>query len=376
MLLDLRRKNSPLADIVEKVEAGERLSREDGIRLFQSNDILTIGYMADLVRRRKVGDYAYFINNYHINHTNVCYAGCTFCAFAKYEREEGAYTMDMAQIEAECLKAKAAGATEVHVIGGLNPRLSYEYYLDVVRTIRRILPDAQVQAYDAVEIEFIARRAARKPVAEVLKDLMDAGMTALPGGGGEVFSPRVKQLLYPNKIGRDEYLAVHRIAHSLGLKSNASILYGHIETYEERIDHMLDLRALQDETGGFECFISFPFHKENTPLAKELAEKGTPLHDIVGFEDIKHHAIARLMLDNFPHIRIFWMGVTMKLAQTALAFGVDDLDGTVKVERIIHDAGAKTPQEAGVEEMVYLIKSAGRIPVERDTHYKHLRVWA
>lgn len=375
MLLELRRQRSGLSDIIAKVEAGERLTKEDGLKLYACNDLLTIGYLADLVRQRKVGNYAYFINNYHINHTNVCYAGCTFCAFAKHENEADAYTMNLHQVEAECRKAAAAGATEIHVIGGLNPKLPYEYYLDVVRTARRVLPDAQIQAYDAVEVEYIARRAAKKPVADVLRDLMAAGMTALPGGGGEVFSARVKAELYPHKIGRDDYLEIHRTAHRLGLKSNASILYGHIETHEERIDHLLDLRDLQDETGGFECLVSFPFHKDHTPLAAEMAAKGTPLKDIVGMEDMKHHAIARLMLDNFPHIRIFWMGVSMKFAQSALAFGVDDLDGTVKVERIIHDAGAKTPQEMGMEEMAFLIKQAGRIAVERDTHYKHLRVY-
>lgn len=365
-----------LGDIVAKVEAGQRLSREDGIHLSQSNDIVTIGYMADLVRRRKNGDLAYFINNYHINHTNVCYAACTFCAFAKYKHEPDAYTMDMAQIEAEATKARNAGATEIHVIGGLNPFLPYEYYLDVVRTIKRVCPGAHIQAYDAVEIEYIARHAAKKSIEATLVDLMEAGMTALPGGGGEVFSPRVKKELYPNKIGEPEYLEVHRIAHRLGMSSNASILYGHIETWEERIDHLLSLRKLQDETGGFLCFISFPFHPAHTPMAEKAAKAGQPMkRATTGVDDIKHHAIARLMLDNFPHIRVFWMSVGMKMAQSALAFGVDDLDGTVKVERIVHDAGATTPQEAGMQEMAYLIKQAGRIPVERDTIYNHLKVW-
>lgn len=365
-----------LSDLVAKVEAGKRLSREDGIRLTQSNDILTLGYMADVVRRRKNGNFAYFINNYHINHTNVCYAACTFCAFAKYKHEPEAYTMEMDEVEAEARKAQAAGASEIHVIGGLNPYLPYEYYLDVVRTIRRTCPGAHIQAYDAVEIEYIARHAAKKSVEETMADLMEAGMTALPGGGGEVFSPRVKKQLYPNKIGEKEYLEVHRIAHKLGMKSNASILYGHIETWEERIDHLLSLRNQQDETGGFLAFISFPFHPANTPLAAKMEKAGTPLkRATTGMDDIKHHAISRLMLDNFPHIRIFWMSVGMKLAQTALAFGCDDMDGTVKVERIVHDAGATTPQEAGMQEMAYLIKQAGFTPVERDTVYNHVRVW-
>jgi aminodeoxyfutalosine synthase len=367
---------SELSDLVVKVEKGERLSRADGIRLAYSHDILSLGYMADIARRRWNGDLAYFINNYHINHTNVCYAACTFCAFGKYQYEPDAYTMNMAQVEAEALKARDAGATEVHVIGGLNPFLPYEYYLDVVRTIRRVCPGAHIQAYDAVEIEYIARHAARKSIEATLLDLMEAGVTALPGGGGEVFSPRVKQELYPNKIGEEEYLTVHRIAHRLGMRSNCSILYGHIETPEERIDHLLSLRSLQDETGGFLCFISFPFHPLNTPLADKMEKQGTPLkRATTGIDDIRHHAVARVMLDNIPHIRVFWMSVGMKMAQAALAFGIDDLDGTVRVERIVHDAGATTPQEAGMQEMAYLIRQAGRVPVERDTLYKHIKVW-
>lgn len=368
---------SELADLAAKVEAGQRLTREDGYRLEQSSDLMTIGYMADLVRRRKVGNVAYFINNYHINHTNVCYASCKFCAFAKHKNEAGAYTMEMHQIEAETEKARGAGAREVHVIGGLNPFLPYEYYLDVVRTIKRVMPEGtHIQAYDAVEIEYIARRAARKPVADTLADLMEAGMTALPGGGGEIFADRVHRELYPGKIGRDEYLEVHRIAHRMGMKSNVSILYGHIETPEERIDHMIELRNLQDETGGVMSFISFPFHPVDTPLAEEYAREGRRLPAATtGMTDMKHHAIARIMLDNIPHIRAFWMAMGMKMAQASLSFGVDDLDGTVRVERIIHDAGAKTPQEAGVQEMVYLIRQSGRTPIERDTVYNHIRVW-
>lgn len=368
---------SDLHDLVAKVEAGERLTRADGVRLAHSDDLLTIGYMADAVRKRLVGDAAYFINNYHINHTNVCYASCKFCAFAKAKDEAEAYTMEIAQIAAEAEKARAAGAREVHVIGGLNPFLPFPYYLDVLRTIRQVMPPGtQIQAYDAVEVEFIARRAAKKGVAETLADLVEAGLTALPGGGGEIFAQRVHQELYPGKIGRQEYLDVHRIAHGMGLRSNCSILYGHIETPEERIDHLLDLRALQDETGGFLCFISFPFHPVDTPLALEYQKQGRVLRGATtGVEDLKHHAIARILLDNIPHIRAFWMALGMKMAQTALAFGVDDLDGTVRVERIIHDAGASTPQEAGMAEMAYLIRQAGRQPIERDTVYNQIKVW-
>lgn len=365
---------SELRDLVAKVEAGERLTREDGYRMAHSHDILTLGYMADLVRQRKVGDVVYFINNYHINHTNVCYAGCSFCAFGIAADQPGAYTLEVAQIEAEAEKARALGASEVHVIGGLNPYLPYQYYRDVIRAIKRVHPTACIQAYDAVEIEFIARVAAKKSVGAVLEDLRADGLTALPGGGGEIFSPRVRKLTYAGKIGRDKYLEVHRIAHGMGMRSNCSILYGFVETPEERVDHMLDLRDLQDETGGFLCFISFPYHPENTPLSLELKAQGLPQTPLTtGMDDLRHHAIARIMLDNIPHIRVFWMAMGMKMAQAALAFGVNDLDGTVRKEKIIHDAGAQTEQEADPMEMVYLIRQAGRIPVERDTLYNHLR---
>lgn len=364
---------SPLRDLVEKVEAGERLTRADGYRLARSTDILTLGYMADQVRRRLAGDNVYFINNYHINHTNVCYAGCKFCAFAKHRQDPDAYTMGIAQIEAEAEQARALGATEVHVIGGLNPYLPYSYYRDVIRAIKRVHPAACVQAYDAVEVEFMAR-VARKDVAAVLEDLRADGLTALPGGGGEIFAERVHRELYPGKIGGQKYLDVHRVAHRLGLKSNVSILYGHIETPEERVDHLLEIRACQDETGGFLCFISFPYHAENTPLTLERQAAGLPpTRPTTGIDDLRHHAVARILLDNIPHIRIFWMGVGMKMAQSALHFGVDDLDGTVRKEKIIHDAGATTAQAAATGEMVHLIRAAGRRPVERDTVYNHLR---
>lgn len=373
-MLKLHAERSELRDLVAKVEAGERLSREDGYRLARSTDLLTLGYMADLVRQRKAGDRVYFINNYHINHTNVCYAGCKFCAFGIAANDPEAYTMDIAQIEAEAEKARQSGATEVHVIGGLNPYLPYQYYRDVIRAIKRVHPTACIQSYDAVEIEFIARVAAKKSVGAVLEDLRADGLTALPGGGGEVFSDRVRKLTYAGKIGRDKYLEVHRLAHGMGMKSNASILYGFIETPEERIDHMLDLRDLQDETGGFLCFISFPYHPDNTPMTLEIIKNGgKPPRRSTGVDDLRHHAIARTMLDNFPHIRVFWMAMGMKMAQTALAFGVNDLDGTVRKEKIIHDAGATTAQEADIDEMVYLIRQAGRIPVERDTLYNHIR---
>lgn len=373
-MLRLHAERSDLRDLVAKVEAGQRLSRADGCRLARSTDLLTLGYLADTVRRRVAGDVVYFTNNYHINHTNVCYAGCKFCAFAKPQDDAEAYTLDIAAIEAEADRARQLGATEVHVIGGLNPYLKYDYYRAVIRAIKRVHPAACIQAYDAVEVEYIARVAAKKSVAAVLADLQEDGLTALPGGGGEVFAPRVRRALYAGKIGERTYLEVHRTAHALGMRSNCSILYGHIETPEERVDHLLSLRDLQDETGGFLCFVSFPYHPESTPLTREQQAAGQKVRAATtGVDDLRHHALARLLLDNIPHIRVFWMALGMKMAQAALAFGVNDLDGTVRKERIIHDAGAGTAQEADPDEMVYLIRQAGRVPVERDTLYNHLR---
>ncbi len=364
---------SALGDLVIKVESGIRLTREDGYRLSRSQDLLTLGYMADLVRRRKAGDDVYFINNYHINHTNVCYAGCKFCAFAKPRQDSDAYTLNIEEIEKETLVARELGATEVHVIGGLNPYLPYQYYRDVIRAVKRVHPAACVQAYDAVEVEFIARLA-RKGVQAVLEDLREDGLTALPGGGGEIFARRVQQELYPGKIGGQKYLDVHRVAHRMGLQSNVSILYGHVETPEERVDHMVEIRECQDETGGFLCFISFPYHPDNTPLSLEMVARGqTPTRPTTGVDDLRHHALARILLDNIPHVRAFWMAMGMKMAQAALSFGVNDLDGTVRREKIIHDAGADTAMAADVDEMVYLIRQAGRRAVERDTLYRHLR---
>lgn len=360
---------SPLADLIARVEAGERLNREDGIRLMKSHDLLAIGYMADLVRRRKSGDNAYFITNRHINHTNVCRNMCRLCSFGKEPGAEGSYTMTLEEVEARAAAARELNVTEIHIVGGLHPDLPFEYYEEMMRRVKRQLPHAHIQAFTAVEIDFFSEITGFSPVA-VLTRLREAGLGSLPGGGAEVFSPRVRRSICPKKISGERWLEIHLAAHSTGLRTNATMLYGHIETPEERIDHLLALRNLQDETGGFMTFIPLAYHPDNNPLGGDVPARST-----TGYDDLRNLAVARLMLDNFPHIKVFWIMVGLKLAQISLSFGVDDLDGTVVEERITHSAGARTGQFTPREELIHLIRQAGRVPVERDTLYNVVRVY-
>lgn len=356
-----------LAAVAAKVYAGERLSREDGIRLFESQDLLGIGFLADLARRRACGDDVYFINNAHINHTNVCQNLCDLCAFGKQAGSPEAYTLTLSEIEAKAQAAAAAGVTEIHIVGGLNPELPYDYYLDLIRTVRRVAPRACIQAFDAVEIDFIATRAGRH-VADVLQELRQAGLDSLPGGGAEIFTPEVRRRLCARKIDGQRWLMVHETAHRLGIPTNATMLYGHLETVADRVDHLLALRELQDRTGGFLAFIPLAFHPANTAFSN--------LPGTTGVDDLKVLAISRLLLDNFRHIKAFWIMMGPKLAQVALHFGVNDLDGTVREERIFHDAGAATPQYQPAASFLRSIRAAGRIPVERDTLYREIRRYA
>ncbi len=357
--------DSKLLDIVDKVERQERLTKEDGIRLMESGELLTIGYMADLVRRRKNGDYAYFIVNRHINHTNVCANLCKLCAFGKKAEDPEAYTMSLDEIEKKAAECKGQKISEVHIVGGLNPDLKLDYFEEMLRRVRQALPGVVIQAFTAVEIDYFARTE-NLTVEEVLRRLMDAGLDSLPGGGAEIFSRRVRERICDKKISGDRWLEVHETAHRLGMRTNATMLYGHIETVEERIDHLIRLRELQDKTGGFLAFIPLAFHPKNTGL------EGKGLGRTTGYEDLKVLAVARLMLDNFDHIKAFWIMIGPKLAQVSLAFGVDDIDGTVVEERITHAAGADTGQSLTKHELVKMIKAAGRIPAERDTLYKIL----
>lgn len=356
---------SKLLDIVEKVEKGERLNREDGIRLMESNELLTIGYMADLVRKRKNGDYAYFIVNRHINHTNICANLCKLCAFGKKAEDPEAYTLSLDEIETKAIECKEQKISEVHIVGGLNPDLKLSYFEEMLRRTRQALPDVVIQAFTAVEIDYFAQ-SENLTIEEVLRKLMSAGLDSLPGGGAEVFSDRVREKICEKKISGDRWLEVHAAAHKLGMRTNATMLYGHIETIEERIDHLLKLREQQDLTGGFLTFIPLAFHPKNTELEEMNPSRTT------GYEDLKVLAVSRLMLDNFDHIKAYWVMIGPKLAQVSLAFGVDDIDGTVVEEKITHTAGADTEQSMTKQQLIKMIKSAGRRPAERDTLYRIL----
>ena len=354
-----------LERIAQKVFRGERLSREDGISLFASNDLLSIGYMADLVRKRKNGDHVYFINNYHINHTNICENMCEICAFGKETaHEKGAYSLSLEEIRNKALEAKKYHVSEVHIVGGLNPDLPFDYYESAITTVHEVLPEAHIQGYDAVEIEFLSRLSSLS-IEEVLLRLKEAGLGSLPGGGAEIFAESVRKKIASKKISAEKWLEVHRTAHNLGMRTNATMLYGHIETNENKVDHILKLRELQDETGGFLTFIPLAFHPQNTKL--ENVSRTT------GYDDLKTLAVGRLLLDNFDHVKAFWIMTGIKVSQIALGFGVDDLDGTVREEKIAHDAGAETAQYQPQAGFIKMIKQAGRIPVERDTTYNILK---
>ncbi len=352
-----------LLPIAEKVFSGERLSFDDGVKLFKTKDILTLGKIADYVNEKRNGKLVYFIVNRHINLTNLCTGSCKFCAFRKKRGEEGAFelTVDEAAEKARELE----GISEIHVVSGLHPDWRYEDYIEFVRRIREANPEAKLQAFTAEEIEHLSRISG-KEVEEVLIDLIEAGVEALPGGGAEVFSKRVREKLCPEKLSSERYLEIHRIAHSFGLRTNASILYGHIETVEERVEHLLMLRELQDETGGFQAFISFAYHPKNTELGGNFT---------TGFDDLKMLAVSRLLLDNFRHIRAFWITLGEKLAQVSLHFGVNDIDGTVVEESITRSAGARSSSLMPKERLIKLIREAGKVPVERDTNYNVLRVY-
>src|SRR6516165_4243897 len=352
-----------LADIRAKVEAAERLSFEDGVYLDTQVDLFTLGDLANRVRERKNGQFAYYNVNTHLNPTNVCVYRCTFCAFRADLKSPKGYVMSDEQIVERAAEADRRGATELHIVGGLHHQLPYDWYLNVVRIIYRAHPRLHLKAYTAVEWDWLARLTSR-PTADILAEFKDAGLGSLPGGGAEIFHPEVRDLICEHKADADAWLRIHREAHALGLRSNATMLYGHIEKPEHRIDHLCRLRALQDETGGFQTFIPLAFHPDNTKLgADRKIQKPT------GLMDLRVMAISRLMLDNFPHIKAYWIMLGIKTAQVALSYGADDLDGTVVHEKIYHDAGSDSPQELCVADIRRLIEEAGREPIERDTLY-------
>ena len=349
-----------LGHILDKVRAGERLSLDDGRRLYDHPDILALGYLANIVRERQNGNRAYFIYNQHINYSNVCTNLCKFCAFGRPKGDALAYEMSLDEIRAKVRERLDEPISEIHIVGGIHPDLPFAYYVDMLRAIREIRPDVHLQAFTCVEIHHLARLAG-KPVDETLRLLMDAGLGSMPGGGAEVFNPRIRRLTCPDKLTGEGWLEVARIAHRLGLRTNATMLYGHIETIDERLEHLDALRRCQDETGGFLAFIPLAYHPKNT----ELGGAG----NTTGVNDLKNIAVSRLMLDNFPHIKAYWVMIGPKLAQVALSFGADDMDGTVKEEVITHMAGAETEQAIGHKTLIRLIREAGREPVQRDTLY-------
>jgi aminodeoxyfutalosine synthase len=352
---------SELADIYDKVMTDRRLSREDGLRLFQSHDLLAIGFLANVVRERLHSQRTYWVYNQHINYSNVCINGCRFCAYSRQQGEEGGFLLTVDQVATKVRERLHEPITEIHVVGGCHPDLPFSYYLDLVREIKKMRPESVIKAFTAVEVAHLAHNE-RLSVSEVLRALKEAGVQALPGGGAEVFSNRVRQLLCPEKLNSDGWLQVAKEAHLMGMRSNATLLYGHVETAAERVDHMLALREAQDETGGFITFIPLAFQTANTGLST--------VQPRTGFTDLKTIAVSRLLLDNFAHIKAYWIMLGVKMAQIALHFGADDLDGTVMEERIGHMAGARSAEALTPDELQGLIRAAGRQPVERDTFFR------
>jgi aminodeoxyfutalosine synthase len=350
-----------LQPIADKVFARERLSFEDAAALYRSPDILAMGWLANHVRERLHGNVAYFNVNRHINPTNVCVAACRLCAFGRKKDAPGAYTMALDEAFATAASGYSEAITEFHIVGGLHPDLPFQYYLDLISGLKARFPQVHLKALTMVEIAFLSRRG-KLSIEETLRQLKNAGLDSLPGGGAEIFNERVRRVICDHKIDGEEWLQTARTAHKIGLKSNATMLYGHIENEEDRADHLLRLRALQDETHGFQTFIPLAFHPANTPLQHLFAT--------TGMLDIKQIAVSRLVLDNFPHIKAYWQMLSPKIAQISLRFGADDIDGTVVEEKIYHDAGATTPQGLVRKELERLIREAGREPVERDTMYR------
>jgi aminodeoxyfutalosine synthase len=349
-----------LEPIAAKVMAGERLDFNDGVALYGSSDVLAVGWLANHVRERMHGDVAYFNVNRHINPTNVCVANCRLCAFGRKKGDAAGYTMALEEAWAAAASGYSEAVTEFHIVGGLHPDLPLEYFLDLVRGLKSRFPKVHIKAFTMVEIAFFARLA-KISIEETLVKMREAGVDSMPGGGAEIFAERVRSIICDHKIDGEEWLTTARLAHKLGFKSNATMLYGHIENDEDRVDHLLKLRALQDETGGFQTFIPLAFHPENTALDH--------LPVTTGLTDLRQVAVSRLLLDNFAHIKAYWQMLTPKIAQVALRFGADDLDGTVVEEKIYHDAGATTPQGMTRKELCRLITEAGRVPFERDTLY-------
>ncbi len=368
----LATRDEALRRVADKVLAGGRLDLEDGLVLYRTRDVPALMRLADHVRREKVGDKAYYVHSLRLSQTNVCYVGCTFCGFQRRFGEEGVWDYDLEQVWEFVDRYYHPDLTEIHISSGHHPKREWQYYLDLVRGLTERYPGVQVKAWTGAEIHHFSRiTRPRLSYREILQQLKDHGLVALPGGGAEIFAERVRKRIARAKVTAEQWLEIHRTAQELGLPTNATMLYGHIETLEERLDHMLRLRALQDETGGFFSFVPLAFQPDNNQLAKELGTRFT-----TGVDDLRNLAVARLVLDNFPHIKGYWIMITPELTQVSLSAGVSDIDGTIKAEKIAHASGAVTEEGMEEEELKRLIRGAGRVPVLRDALYRELRVFA
>lgn len=355
-----------LTAIAARLERGERLTFDDGMRLFETTDLLAVGWLANRERERRHGSRTYFNHNLRLEATNVCEASCLFCSFARLRPEDpGAHTMSVEQVLDKLRQRAHEPLTEIHIVNGLHPGLPFDYYKALLRGLKAIRPDVHLKCFTAVEIAFFADLYGMSD-ERVLIELREAGLDSLPGGGAEIFAPRVRRKICHDKCDGDRYLAIHRTAHRLGMRTNVTMLYGHIETMAERVDHLLRIRALQDETGGFQAFIPLAFHPDNNQMRKLPPPPAT--------DTLRVHAVARLLLDNVDHIKAYWVSSGVELAQAALWFGADDLDGTVQEETIYHMAGSRTPSALSTSDIETLIRAAGREPIERDTLYNIVRV--
>ena len=355
---------SSLRTIAEKVERNERISDRDALTLYEANDLNALGILASLVRERKNGNIATYILNRYINYSNICVLSCQFCAFAAKKRDPHAFEHSIEEIVAAVQDALGSGITEVHMVGGLHPSLGKEWYLELLRRLRALDAQLQIKAFTAIEVRHLARRIFKKSIAETLVILREAGLNSLTGGGAEIFDATVRDQLCRGKETAAEWLDVHRIWHQMGGRSTCTMLYGHIETAEQRVDHLRQLRELQDETRGFTGFIPFAFEPATTALAH--------IPRATAFEQLRNLAVSRIYLDNIDHLTAYWVSLGLPLSQVALAYGVDDLHGTIMREKIFHMAGAKTPEEQTVETLEHAIRQAGRTPAQRDSYYNHL----
>lgn len=349
-----------MQDIKNKILSGKRLTKEEAIRLFESDDIFTLGKLASHAAKKKNGNKAYFIRNIHINPTNICVNRCKFCAFSRSKGEEGAYEMTLDEI----IRKLSTSFQEVHIVGGLHPDWPFEYYLEMLSSIKKHFPKLQIKAFTATEIEYMSRISG-KSVFDTLTALRKHGLDAMPGGGAEIFDVGVRNQLCPEKLSSEGWLNVMETAHKAGIKTNATMLYGHVESCEQRVDHLMKLRELQDRTGGFQAFIPLAYHPKNTEIGGSYSS---------GIDDLKTIAVSRLVLDNFPHIKAYWIMLGEKVSQLALLFGADDIDGTIIEEKITHSAGALSGNAMTAEQLKNLIKKAGKIPVERDSFYRELKI--